>query len=129
MPAVYGVPAPLQAIVEPSPIVQVTEVGAATAVTETPGTDAVAETSLHPPCNHNHVGRLTNWSPAGLAAITAAGKRNLLWAVFANSAGETAATPAFFTQTGPCDNGSLPSGEHNTMNQPPGPSGCPSGVW
>jgi hypothetical protein len=53
----------------PSPIDHVTEVGVATAVTDTPGTEAVADIRLHPPDNHNQLGRFTSCSPGGFAMI------------------------------------------------------------
>jgi hypothetical protein len=63
------VPAPAHVTVLPSPIDHVTEVGVATAVTDTPGTEAVADIRLHPPDNHNQLGRFTSCSPGGFAMI------------------------------------------------------------
>jgi hypothetical protein len=62
----------------PSPIDHDTEVGVATAVTDTPATEAVADTGPHPLDSHIHVGRFTNCSPGGFAAIVGVGSRNWL---------------------------------------------------
>ncbi|MBB5808851.1 hypothetical protein F4560_008619 [Saccharothrix ecbatanensis] len=73
---------------DPSPIDHVTEVGVATAVTDTPGTEAVADTGAQPLDNHIQVGKFTNWSPTGFAAILGEGNRSCLRAICASSAGE-----------------------------------------
>jgi hypothetical protein len=107
----------VQVTVEPSPIAQVTEVGVATAVTDTPGTEAVAETGPQPPDSHIQVGRFTNWSPAGFAAIDGEGSRSWLRAKRAISAGVTAATYSGVWIT--------PVAEHTPSNHIPPPERAP----
>ncbi len=68
-------PGPGQLTEVPSPIDHDTDVGRATAVTITPGTCAVAErTPQLAGSTHNHVGRFTSCSPAGLATIRGEGR-------------------------------------------------------
>ncbi len=88
VPGLNGVPASVQVTVLPSPIDHTTDVGVAVAVTDTPGTVAVADTGPQPLDSHIQVGRLTNCSPAGFAAIDGVGNRNWLRATCANCAGD-----------------------------------------
>ncbi|WP_173130366.1 hypothetical protein [Kibdelosporangium persicum] len=67
----------------PSPMDHDTEVGFAVAVTDTPGTEAVADTGSQPLDSHIHVGKFTNWSPAGFAEILGVGSCSLLRAISA----------------------------------------------
>jgi hypothetical protein len=125
LPALNGVPGPVQVTVLPSPIDQDTDVGLATAVTDTPGTDAVAEIGAHPLETHSHVGKFTNWSPAGLAAIVGAGSRNCLRAICANSAGEgnnaaSGCCPSGIHTGGRYSASATPSPVHLQMYQAPG---------
>ncbi|MGW8375390.1 hypothetical protein [Streptomyces sp. ODS28] len=73
----YGVPGPLHVTGLPSPNFHTTFCGRATAVTDTPGTDAIADLLPQlPRASHNHVGRCTSCSLAGLARMTGDGSRN-----------------------------------------------------
>ncbi|WP_253730386.1 hypothetical protein [Lentzea flava] len=67
--------------------------------------------------------------PDGLVAMVGAASRSRLRAISATCAGDNVGCvlAPVGIQTGPCESGSLPSGEQITMNQPPGPSGCPFG--